>query len=157
MTSLDQYKVVFHEPEGSCAQCDHSGDVFAFWEQHDMPDDSAPDHEVCVDCLFEMDGRFKNEPPSMVLRKFEEVTSINVTDERVEIGTRSPFGYFFHVHYTSPNLCPVSDVLSEEMEVFEQCLSLSGYSEIFHEDGDGLADHSPYSQLAHRAISREGL
>jgi len=152
MTSLDSYKVVYHAQGEQCGECGYTGDVFAFWEQHEERG-QTPDHHVCIDCLFGMDGRFKNQPPSSVLRKFEEITSINVTETHVVIGTRSPFGYYFHLHYTTRGLCPIADPRSDT-EAVEACISLTGVSEIFCEDGDLIGAPSPYSHIAHRALIR---
>lgn len=154
MTSLDRFRVVFHAPEHECAECDHSGDMFAFWTRHSDAPETSPDYTVCIDCLFEMEGRFKNQPPATVLRKFEEITSITVNEKRVEIGTRSQFGYYFHVHYTQPELRNVTDTFDETSSIVESCIRLTGESEIFCESGEHAANQSPYAQLARRALGK---
>jgi hypothetical protein len=86
----------------------------------------------------------------------EEVTSWSLQDEYLMIGTRSPLGYFFHIHYVDSGYVPVGTTLDrvtgEPSIRYAPVVELEGSTDVFDEHGVGLGLRSPYSDLAGKLL-----
>lgn len=160
MVSLNFFRTIRTIDSGSCTECDRSDSpIVGLWaevEDHVECDDSDAPYTLCPYCLVQGEGCFNSMRPVEVLKQFEEVTGWNIREEYLQIGTRSPLGYFFHVYYLQTGFKTTGRALHPQtgQPVVKLSLEpqLTGVSEIFDEDGVGLGAASEYDALARQIL-----
>lgn len=165
MPNLDEFTECTEVADATCSVCEseHTGTLSfrstseASKDETDSENDSDLktdyDLKLCKHCLFEAEGRFKNQDIQAVIRKFEEVRYIETNeDDNIVINTTSVLGDLSHIHYTTETT-QVKERQNNQA-VIVTIVELAGPSEIFDSTGQFIASPSPYTDVAQQVVTQ---
>lgn len=157
MQELDSFADKQAQQDAECHECGATGAI-EFWNQHEGSESDEPaDYALCGDCLFEADGRYKNQSTARLIRDVEDIKRSYITEDNLLcITTESFLGEFTHVFYLDDHY-HITDMEPHEEGTRAQVVSgkkLDSHSEVFGEDDLFVTRPSVYSDIAIEVIGQ---